>query len=161
MVQSQTNPYRWEDGNTVTDYDPYTKKQDAAYPQTRWIPVLQNDFAARADWCIKPYKQANHPPVVTLNQAHDIRVRPGQRVSLSGSATDPDGNQLGYRWWQYQEAGTYTGKVDIPNADQARVSFIVPTNAVAGQSIHLILEVTDNGKPALTRYQRVIATVAD
>jgi hypothetical protein len=159
MVQSQSNPYRWEDGKTVTDYNQYTQKQDAAYPQTRWIPVLQNDFAARADWCVKPYKAANHAPVVKLNQAHDLRVKPGQRVSLNASATDPDGDQLGYRWWHYQEAGTYPSKVEVTRPDQVKASFVVPTDAVAGQSIHLILEVTDTGKPTLTRYQRVIARV--
>ncbi|MEZ0542047.1 DUF1593 domain-containing protein [Fibrella arboris] len=161
MVKSPANPFRWEDGKTVTDYDPYTRKQETAYPQTRWIPVLQNDFAARADWCVKPYKEANHAPAVTLNHARDLRVKPGQLVSLSGSATDPDNNNVSYRWWQYEEAGTYPGKVEFKQADQAKTSFKVPGNAVAGQTIHLILEVTDQGTPALTRYQRVIATIAD
>ncbi|WP_374191840.1 hypothetical protein [Spirosoma foliorum] len=32
---------------------------------------------------------------------------------------------------------------------------------MAGKTIHLILEVTDSGTPQLTRYQRVIAKVAD
>ncbi|QJW91280.1 DUF1593 domain-containing protein [Spirosoma taeanense] len=159
MVPSKTNPYRWEDGKDVTDYNPYTGKADAAFPQTRWIPALQNDFAARADWCVKPYKEANHPPVVKLNQARDLRVKPGQTVTLSGSAIDPDGNNVNYRWWQYAEAGTYPGKVDIQQSDQAKVTFVVPADATTGQTIHLILEVTDSGTPALTRYGRVIATV--
>jgi hypothetical protein len=34
-------------------------------------------------------------------------------------------------------------------------------DVVAGQTIHLILEATDNGTPALTRYQRVIIRVRD
>lgn len=159
MVQSSTNPYRWEDGKHVTDYDPYTQKAEAAYPQTRWIPALQNDFAARADWCVKSYNEANHPPVVKLAHAHDLRVKPGQTVTLSGSATDPDGNALSYRWWQYEEVDSYDGKVALQNADQAKTSFTVPTDATAGKTIHLILEVTDKGSPTLTRYQRVIATV--
>jgi Protein of unknown function (DUF1593) len=159
MVKSSTNPYRWEDGKQVTDYNPYTKKQDTAYPQTRWIPVLQNDFAARADWCVKPYKDANHAPVVKLNHALDLSAKRGQRISLSGSATDPDKNQLTYRWWQYEEAGTYPGKVTLQQPDQAKTSFIVPANATPGQTIHLILEVSDAGTPSLTRYQRVIVTV--
>lgn len=161
MVQSKTNPYRWEDGKTVTDFDPYTQKPEAAYPQTRWIPVLQNDFAARADWCVKSYKEANHAPVVTLNQARDLRVKPGQTVPLSGSATDPDGEAVSYRWWQYEEIDSYGGKVIIQQPTQAKTSFVVPKDAVAGNTIHLILEVTDTKVPRLTRYQRVIATVAD
>jgi hypothetical protein len=38
-------------------------------------------------------------------------------------------------------------------------SFPVPADATLGSTIHLILEVTDNGTPALTRYQRVIVSV--
>jgi hypothetical protein len=37
---------------------------------------------------------------------------------------------------------------------------VVPVNAVPGQTIHMILEVTDDGTPALTRYQRVVVTVS-
>ena len=159
MVQSVTNPRRWEDSKTVTDFNPYTQQQDAAYPQTRWIPVLQNDFAARADWCVKAYKEANHSPAVRLNHADDLRVTPGQTVRLSGSATDPDSNAVSYRWWQYEEVDTYPGQVTIDRADQPKTSFTVPADAMAGQTIHLILEVTDAGSPALTRYRRVIATV--
>ncbi|RRB05042.1 DUF1593 domain-containing protein [Larkinella rosea] len=161
MVKSPTNPYRWEDGKTVTDYNPYTQKADAAYPQTRWIPVLQSDFAARADWCVKPYNEANHPPVVKLNHAPNLRVKPGQNVTLSGSATDPDGDALSYRWWQYEEVGSYSGKVAIQNGNQAKSAFTVPKDAKSGNKIHLILEVTDAKAPRLTRYQRVIATVAE
>lgn len=159
MVQSKTNPYRWEDGKDVTDYDPYTKKNETAYPQTRWIPAIQNDFAARADWCVKSYKDANHPPVVRLNHAKNLTVKPGQIVPLSGSASDPDNDNITYRWWQYQEAGTYQGTVTIQHPDQANTTFTVPQNAPAGKTIHLILEVSDAGSPSLTRYQRVIANV--
>jgi Protein of unknown function (DUF1593) len=161
MVKSPTNPYRWEDGKTVTDYDPYTKKQDAAYPQTRWIPVLQNDFAARADWCVKPYKEANHPPSVKLGLSRNLRVKGGQTVALNGSATDPDGDKVSFRWWQYDEVDSYPGKVTIQQSERASASFVVPGDAAVGQTIHLILEVTDHGTPALTRYRRLIATVAD
>ena len=32
----------------------------------RWRSAYQNDFAARMDWTIKPYAEANHPPVPKL-----------------------------------------------------------------------------------------------
>ncbi|WP_234733891.1 DUF1593 domain-containing protein [Tellurirhabdus bombi] len=159
MVPSPANPYRWEDGKHVTDYNPYTQKQDAAYPQTRWVPVLQNDFAARADWCVKSYKEANHPPVVKLDHPRDLRVKPGQTVALSGSAKDPDGDALRYRWWHYEEVDTYKGKITLQKANEAKAFFTVPKDAATGQTIHLILEVSDTKTPSLTRYQRVIATV--
>jgi hypothetical protein len=35
---------------------------------------------------------------------------------------------------------------------------VVPTDA-AGRTIHLILEVTDRGSPALTRYRRAVLRI--
>jgi len=159
MVQSKTNPHRWEDGKHVTDYNPYTKKEDAAYPQTRWLNVLQNDFATRADWCVNGYDKANHAPIVKLNHANNITAKPGTVVKLSGSAKDPDGNAVNYKWWQYVEVDSYNGKIDIQNADKQTASCIIPADAKTGETIHIILEVTDTGTPQLTRYQRVIITV--
>jgi hypothetical protein len=126
----------------------------------RWIDVLQNDFAARADWCVRPFTQANHPPVAKLAHAADLKVRPGDIVSLSAKGTtDPDGDELTFQWWQYGEADTYKGAVQIKDAGKREASFTVPDNAGEGQTVHVICEVTDAGTPPLTRYQRVILTV--
>jgi len=130
-------------------------------PIWRWADALQNDFAARADWCAKPYDQANHPPVVKLAHALDLKVRPRDRVSLSAKGTtDPDGDALTYRWWQYQEADTYDGTVEIENACNQDASLTVPNDASEGETIHIICEVTDAGTPPLTRYQRVICNIS-
>jgi hypothetical protein len=129
-------------------------------PQWRWIDALQNDFSARADWCVKPYNQANHPPVVKLANALDLKVRPGEEVSLSAKGTtDPDGDKLTYKWWQYEDADTYKGSVKIGDSSKQDTSFTVPADAKAGETIHVICEVTDAGTPRLTRYQRVIVEV--
>tara|TARA_R110002049_G_C9164118_1_gene561228 strand:- start:2630 stop:4102 length:1473 start_codon:yes stop_codon:yes gene_type:complete len=129
-------------------------------PITRWADALQNDFAARADWCTKPYDEANHPPIVKLNSALDITAKPGSKIKLNAKGTlDPDGDQLSYSWWQYQEAGTFKGNIEIPNAQKQNTFFKIPTNAEKGENIHIICEVTDNGTPALTRYQRIVVTI--
>jgi len=159
FVQSKTNVHLWKDGMNVTDYNFDNKKEDPEFPQARWVDAIQNDFAARADWCVKSYKDANHAPIVNLKHASNLNVKPGQVVQLSGMAKDPDGNTLHYQWWQYEEAGTYKGKVVIQNSDKTSASFTVPADAAAGSTIHLIFQVNDNGIPALTRYQRVIAKV--
>jgi hypothetical protein len=131
-------------------------------PQWRWIGALQNDFAARADWCVKSYDQANHPPVVRVAHARDRQVRPGEAVSLNAKGTtDPDGDGLRYRWWQYREAGTYDGTIEFRDAAKRNTSFTVPGGVGQGEIIHVICEVTDNGAPPLTRYQRVVLTVGD
>jgi len=129
-------------------------------PQWRWIDAIQNDFAARADWCVKSYEEANHPPVVKLAHPLDLKARPGEKILLSAKwSTDPDGDALTYRWWQYEEADTYEGTVKIANADQQNASFVVPADAKKGDTIHIICEVTDNGTPPLTRYQRIVIKI--
>jgi hypothetical protein len=158
MVKSTKNPFRWEDGKHVTDFNPYTKKNDAAYPQVRWVDALQNDFAARADWCVMSYEDANHPPMLQLDKAQDFTVSPKEVVKLSVSASDPDGDPLHYRWWQYQEVGTYQGKVAIQNPLSVQASVTIPDDMQKGQTVHVILEVSDSGTPKLTRYKRVIIT---
>ena len=62
------------------------------------------------------------------------------------------------KWWQFY-AGSYPNKITISNQDDLRTEVIIPKDALAGQTIHLILEATDNGTPALTSYQRIIITV--
>ena len=143
--------------------DEYPKNQDLmnAYfkPITRWADVLQNDFAARADWCVKSYDEANHPPVVKLESALDITAKPGGKIKLSAKESfDPDGDELNYFWWQYEEADTYNGSIQIADSQNQNTSFTIPKDANSGETIHIICEVSDNGSPRLTRYQRVIFT---
>ena len=67
------------------------------------------------------------------------------------------------RWsvtpWQWRDVGTSPGRVTLTSPTAVTTSMQVPADASAGQTIQLILEATDNGTPALTRYQRVIVTV--
>jgi hypothetical protein len=133
---------------------------DLFKPIWRWAEAFQNDWAARADWCVKPYREANHPPVVNLAVPKDIEAVPGDIVKLSVSgSTDPDGDKLSYSWWHYREPSAYKGEVAIRDAANPTASFQVPADAKTGDTIHLIAEVTDSGKPPLSRYARVIVTV--
>jgi hypothetical protein len=135
---------------------------DLFKPIWRWVEAFQNDWAARAEWCVKSWREANHPPVVLLDTPKDVTVAPGStvKVSVRGS-TDPDGDQLSYSWWQYREAGTYGREVAIQNEDRPAATIQIPMDARPGDTIHLIAEVTDGGKPPLTRYGRVILTIAE
>ena len=105
------------------------------------------------------YAHANHPPVafIPLDQ-QNISAAPGDLINLVGMAADPDGNEISTLWWQYLEAGTYPKKVKIQNASSLNAGLVVPADAVSGQTIHVILQVTDDGNPPLTRYQRVVIT---
>ena len=123
----------------------------------RWREAFQNDFAARMDWTVKDFADANHAPVAEASFTID-----GDTVRLSADGcSDPDGNALSYHWFCYLEAGTFVmqkGKtgdhLPIKDADQPHASFqLKNTN---GRTVHIILAVTDNGSPALTRYKRLI-----
>lgn len=129
----------------------------------RWREHYQNDFAARMDWTVKDYKNANHPPVPKLDHDQYLNVKAGDRVNLSAEgSTDPDGDNLSFKWFLYGEPGTFamgtarTGDpLRIQDANMAKAWFIAPGNAKLG-TMHIILAVTDHGEPALTRYKRVI-----
>lgn len=124
-----------------------------------FFAAAQHDFAARLKWSVTPkYSDANHEPVVKIEGPLHVLASAGETIRLNGQVTDPDGDKLTVRWWQFR-VGTSPHEVIIsdPASLQARVT--VPKDAVTGQTIHLVLEGSDNGKPALTRYQRVIVTV--
>lgn len=143
-------------GSTATD------EQRSVYfkPMWRWSKAMQNDFAARADWCVKSYEEANHAPVVVLAHEADIHASAGDKLTLSAEGTiDPDGDRLTYTWWQYTEAGTYHGSISIGNVSGIETTVNVPSDAKSGDTIHIVCEVNDDGEPQLTRYQRVVITV--
>lgn len=128
-----------------------------AKPFWRWTKAFQNDWAMRADWCVKSYKEANHPPVVKLNHDQDLTVSAGEKVVLDASSSyDPDGDKLTYKWWFYKDVGTYKGKLEIKNADKSKANFTAPDDIKNEQTLHIICEVTDDGSPQITRYHRVI-----
>ncbi len=137
----------------------------------RWRSAYQHDFAARMDWTIRPYADANHPPVPKLAHAQELSAKPGERVNLSAEgSSDPDGDALSYEWFHYGEPGGFTisdGRTGQPLAihdfDQPGAWFTVPTQRVMPPgtgTLHIVLAVTDHGTPRLTRYRRVIVTVA-
>jgi hypothetical protein len=133
---------------------------DLYKPIWRWAEAFQNDWAARADWCVKSYREANHAPIVNLAVPKDIEAAPSSNVKLSvAGSSDPDGDKLSYSWWHYREPGTYKGEVAVHDGDRAVASVQIPADAKPGDTIHLIGEVTDSGKPPITRYARVIVTV--
>src|SRR5262245_39390649 len=132
----------------------------------RWAADLQNDFRARLDWCVKPLREANHPPHVAINGDksgsilyQDAPAGATVRLSARGSS-DPDGNELTYEWFVYPEAGTHTGKVELANPLAVETDVRIPDDA-AGKTIHVLLAVRDRGQPPLARYRRVVFRVTD
>jgi Protein of unknown function (DUF1593) len=136
----------------------------------RWRTAFQHDFAARMDWTIKPFKAANHPPIVKVHST--VRIGPDGRLTArydASASSDPDGDKLSFKWFHYPEAGAGTGvnlaDVALKSAGpRATLTSIAPCRKMwidgfvpckGDGHAHIILAVTDNGNPALTRYWRV------
>ena len=148
----------------------------------RWRRAFQHDFAARMDWSMREYSEANHNPVVIVNgdatkEPIFIRAKIGSPVSLSAAGTkDPDGDNITYTWFYYPEASSAISKaagpdeilgrrgedqlevlpkvkIDNGNSEEAKV---VPQAAGVA---HIILAVEDDGNPSLTSYRRVILEI--
>jgi hypothetical protein len=154
-------------GNPIGSYEEWLRSAERAAnvrppsPDPNFTPAAQNAFAARMRWSVTPtYAAANHEPRVTIRGSSRIAARPGETVRLHGVASDPDGNAVSVKWWQWKDVGTYPGTVTLVNPTALATSMQVPADASAGQTIHLILEATDDGTPALTRYERVVVIVA-
>jgi hypothetical protein len=159
--------------NAIDTYTPYLPKdfgravgRDTAtftgYKETlwRWRDDFQNDFAARMDWCLQSFEEANHPPVPVLSREERLTVKSGEKVFLDASnSTDPDGDNLSYLWFNYPEAGTLKEEVRIGGSENSHtVNFDVP-EVNKKETIHFFLKVTDKGTPALSRYKRIIIEV--
>jgi Protein of unknown function (DUF1593) len=158
LTQVSISPNLWRLVPTEKDA---TGADVANYTTLRWAGAAQNDFAARIRWTLTPdYRAANHPPHVRISAGDRVRARPGATVRLAARTWDPDRDHVTTSWWQYREEGTYPGTVTITPRRGDRATIAVPSDAKPGQTISIILQGTDNGRFPLTRYDRVIITVA-
>jgi hypothetical protein len=136
----------------------YVDVSTASY--SRWIEAANRDFQSRMDWCVKEkFEEANHKPIIQIQGEVDRNVKAGETVVLDARGTlDPDGNKMRFEWWQYQEAGSCDQMVKVDHAQGKKVSFVAP---IVNQqcTIHIVLEVSDSGSPALFSFQRMIITV--
>lgn len=151
-----------------TKYDPYFmygNTEEKADAIKRWSNGYNNDFAARMDWSItSKYEDANHHPIAVLNgdksrKVLEISASAGSRVKLNATgSSDPDGDALTYSWSFYNEPSSYDGSVKIENSSSALAELNLPKDA-SGKSIHIILEIHDDGTPNLYAYRRLIIEI--
>ena len=180
LIEKETRPI-WtnaEDQIQITNSDGKWQSKGIRETIYRWRTEYQNDFAARMDWCCQPYTEANHPPRPEVHmftvvapyaednampmEIMDYQVKSGQYFALDASqSTDPDGDSLSFLWFCYPEAGSYKKNVEIlgkPNTQQIKIQAPVVDKE---ETVHFILKVTDKGKPALTRYKRIIVKISN
>lgn len=164
--------------DTVVDQSGHEHTTDQA-TIWRWREAFQNDFAARMDWTVADYAHANHNPVLEVNGQKGsapiyVTAHVGQPVVLdAGKSTDPDGQRLRFKWFHYAEAGstgTNLAAVTLTGSDSSKATVTATTACrplwLPGRascngkgSAHIILAVTDEGRPRLTSYRRVILNV--
>ena len=143
----------------------YGNTEEGGTAIKRWSEGYNNDFAARMDWSIESkYSDANHHPVAVLNGDRTRQVLKktaiaGSNIDLSADGScDPDGNELSYSWYFYDEPSSYNGSVRIMESSSAKTKLAIPEDA-RGKTIHIILEVRDNGSPELLAYRRIVLNV--
>ena len=126
----------------------------------KYIDDIQNDFAARADWCItNDYAKANHAPKVSVTEGTDIKASAGETLKLHAIATDSDDDYVTVSWSEYTDASTTETPLTLKGAASDTISFKIPEDAKAGQKIHLVVQAQDDGEHTLTHYQQVIITI--
>lgn len=152
-------------GETLNYWSPvkdYYSEEKTVESSWKYIDDIQNDFSARADWCItNSYDKANHAPSITIEGGTDVTAEAGQFIKLKAVASDPDGDYVKVNWNHYADADTYEGDtvITLKGAASDMVSFTVPEDAKSGDKIHLIAQAQDDGEHTLTHYQQVIVTV--
>jgi hypothetical protein len=97
--------------------------------------------------------------VPVLSQGNEITVKSGEGFGLDAiNSTDPDGDNLSYLWLSYPEAGSYKKKLSTV-AENTHSVYIKAPIVDKTETAHINLKVTDKGKPARSRYKRIIVTI--
>jgi hypothetical protein len=136
-----------------TNWGSYSSGQD--------FPYTMDEEATRLQWSVTPkYKNANHAPDVSVLGKLDLTAVPGQKLTLKGRASDPDkGQKVAYSWSEDTAIDSYPGTATLNSTAGKNLKFTVPTDARQGQTIHLLLQVTDTAPLPLARYQRIVITI--
>ncbi len=157
-------------GKDETQYDPYYmygSSKEGIEAINKWKQHILNNFAARMLWTTtEDYLAVNHHPVAIVDGDSSLKclhkkAKAGNSLTFDASdSKDPDGNQLDYKWFVYNEPSTYKDSITVEESSSPKCKILIPSDA-SGKIIHLILEITDTGTPALTVYRRIVISVDD
>jgi hypothetical protein len=140
--------------------------------------AIQNDFVARlqsgragggANHAPRPMVKVrklptdvSEPMVTGTPQGSEplfVAVTPGRTVMLDASGSiDPDGHAIKAAWSMDVAASSFSGTVNLSATQGPVITAHAPESFPERQSFHILLAITDNGQPPLTRYRRIILT---
>ncbi|MBD8489436.1 DUF1593 domain-containing protein [Echinicola sp. CAU 1574] len=156
------------DEYSESKFDPYYmygNTEEGIQAIKRWSNGYNNDFVARLDWSItNNYQDANHHPTAVMNgdKTRNVlykTVTEGSTITLNAAgSSDPDGDSLYYKWIFYKAPSSYKGALTIKNSTSLKADLEIPSDA-EGKSIHIVLEVYDDGEPNLYAYRRLILNI--
>ncbi|UWX54590.1 hypothetical protein NYZ99_17190 [Maribacter litopenaei] len=153
---------RTEITNRVGGFNFGPNPEPASFHESdRYTIIMWEELAARADWAIEEPENCNHAPIVSA-ETLDLSAKPGRTVSLSGTATDPDGNELTATWWVPAFSCTYKeGKAEglsVSSESGWNTEFTIPKDAKKGDTFLVNLEVKDNATRPMTRFAQYVIT---
>ena len=155
---------KWKNTIYTDAQDYYFGSWNERHTVSRWRTFFQRDLQSRLNWCTKSYVNANHNPVAIVNGDStenyiEYSVEGGEYYTFDASTSyDPDSNQLQYNWYIYNEPSDFSGCISLNGYDRPKIAIFIPPFAL-GKTLHLILEVTDNGDPYLTSFRRILLHV--
>lgn len=85
---------------------------------------------------------------------------PGAVVSLTCTATDPDGDTLSIAW-SYDTDCSSSKSTELPvlKVDGNAVTITIPKDCVAGNQLHILCKVSDDAPIPMKAYARIIITI--
>lgn len=86
--------------------------RDTGYADIRqWMEAALHDFQARLQWCVTPdYNKANHAPTISLITKPDIKVKSGERVTITAQVEDRDSIDIEAIWKLRGDMWTQKGR---------------------------------------------------
>ena len=96
---------------------------------------------------------------MVLRESRGIKSVEELKMKMDGELKDMArfATMLRSSWWQYLEAGSYKGYVELKGWGSS-MTFTAP-EVSAPETIHMIFEASDRGTPPLRSFERVVITV--
>lgn len=141
-----------------TDRNGEVSLQESMWP---YVADIQRDFAARVEWASAgSFEKGEHAPAVSVEEGLNLSVQAGQEIAIHAKALSPDGTAVQISFRIYSDASA-AWAADVPlDASQNDAAVLrIPTIAVPGDQLHVIVKAQAEGHHRLVHYQQVIITV--